>query len=137
MLVFTIAVIFILVIRLVKTGDFIGNASFIALVMILAGFVFRSYAVPYLHARKLWKNPAIQRVHTGIINLQGIVYHLKEGEKTIPWSRFSRMRKTKGFVSLVTLDGLLVVFPREFFKTDSDWHKFIDILDNHVLVINR
>jgi hypothetical protein len=91
MMAFSGVAFYVLVIRLVSSGDLIGNASLIAVVMICAGFIARPYLTSYLGARKLWANPAVQEELTGSISKRGIVYSLKIGQNEMPWSRFSRV----------------------------------------------
>jgi len=125
----------ILVIRLIITGNILDNASYIVIVMIAASFVIRSYLVPYLAARKLWINPAIHEEHSGSVTQTEIVYLLKMGKNEIPWERFSRVRKSNGVITLVTRDGLMVIFPRRFFNSDTDWRKFNQLVDTKILAI--
>lgn len=135
MLVFVSVALCILVIRLVNSGDLLGNASYIAVVMIAGSFVARSYLLPYLAARKLWANPAVQGDLAGTISRQGIVYSLKQGQNDMPWSRFRRVRRANGLTTLVARDGLLVIFPRRFFKSDTDWQKFNQLVDTNIISI--
>ncbi|HBG74677.1 MAG: hypothetical protein A2X25_11640 [Chloroflexi bacterium GWB2_49_20] len=135
MLVFVAVALWVLVIRLADSGDILGNASYIAVVMIAGSFVARSYLLPYLAARKLWANPAVQGDLAGSIAKQGIVYSLKQGQNEMPWSRFRRVRKADGLTTLVARDGLLVIFPRQFFKTETDWQKFNQLVDANIIAI--
>ena len=123
MLVFVVAAIVILVARLIETRDVLGNATYITLVMIIGAFLARSYLQPYLAARKMWKNPAIRRQLTGVITKSGIRYQLEEGGNEILWDRFTRVRKVRNLITLVTREGLLVIFPRPFFNNEADWQK--------------
>ena len=135
MLVFVLAAIGVLVARLVESGDILGNASYIAVIMIAGSFVARAYSLPYFAARKLWANPALQEDLRGSITRNGIIYKLKQGQNEMPWSRFRRIRRARGLTTLVARDGLLVIFPRHFFKTDNDWLKFNQLVDNSIIAI--
>lgn len=126
----------ILVIRLISSRDIIENASYIAIIMIAGGFTARSYLLPYLAARKLWKNRSIHEEHMGNISQTAIVYHLKIGKNEIPWQRFARVRKTNDFTALVTRDGLLIIFPKEFFRSSSDWERFNRLVGSKVIATN-
>jgi len=172
MLVFVLVALGVLVVRLVNSGDILGNASYIAVIMIAGSFVARAYMLPYLAARKLWTNPALQAdlkgsiTRNGItyslnqgqnemylaarklwanpalqadlkgsITRNGITYSLNQGQNEMPWSRFRRIRRARGLTTLVARDGLLVIFPRHFFKTDNDWLKFNQLVDNSIIPI--
>jgi hypothetical protein len=89
----------------------------------MGGFVAQIFLRPYFAARKLWDIPGTQRPLKGAVTNQGIIYVFPEGEVTIEWKRFNRMQKNQDLVTLVRDDGLLVVFPRSFFKSESNWKK--------------
>lgn len=127
-----IALVF-LVIRLLVTRDVFGNASFIAVLMIIAAFVLRTNLLPYLAARKLWSNPALKEELRGSLDQDEIRYQLKAGENRMPWTRFSRARRQASLTTLVARDGLLLVFPRQFFRTDQDWEGFNQLVDAHIV----
>ena len=136
MLVFVVAAIVILVARLIETRDVLGNATYITLVMIIGAFLARSYLQPYLAARKMWKNPAVRRQLIGVITKSGIRYQLEEGGNEILWDRFTRVRKVHNLITLVTREGLLVIFPRPFFNNEADWQKFGKLVDTKIISIN-
>jgi hypothetical protein len=125
----------LLAIRLIETRDVIGNASYIVIVMIAGSFVARSFLLPFWAARKLWTNPAVHEEHQGIISSKGIIYRLKIGQNDIPWSRFSRVRRVLNVTALVTRDGLLIIFPNWFFRSESDWKRFNQLVDSNILSI--
>jgi hypothetical protein len=126
----------ILVIRLLNTRDILGNASYIVVVLLAAGFQASSFFPPYLAARKLWVNPAVQETLSGTITELGITYDLNIGQNKMPWNRFIRVQKAASFTTLVTRDGLLVIFPSKFFITESDWRKFNQFVDSKVLTMH-
>jgi hypothetical protein len=135
MLVFVLAALGILVDRLVTSRDLLGNASYIAVIMIAGGFVARGYLLPILAARKLWANPSLQDELSGSITRNGIIYSLKQGQNEMPWNRFRRVRRAPGLTTLVARDGLLVIFPRRFFRPDNDWFKFNQVVDSNLIPI--
>jgi hypothetical protein len=135
MLVFVLAALGILVDRLVTSRDLLGNASYIAVIMIAGGFVARGYLLPILAARKLWANPSLQDELSGSITRNGIIYSLKQGQNEMPWNRFRRVRRAPGLTTLVARDGLLVIFPRRFFRSDNDWFKFNQVVDSNLIPI--
>jgi hypothetical protein len=135
MLVFVLVAFYVLVLRLIETGDMLGNSSYIAVVLIAAGFVARPYLMSFLGARKLWANPAVREELSGSIHARGITYSLAIGKNEMPWSRFNRVRRARDLVTLVARDGLLVIFPRHFFRSDADWKRFNTLLDTSILAI--
>jgi hypothetical protein len=136
MFVFIVAAIAILVSRLIETGDILGNATYIVLVMIIGAFLTRSFLQPYFAARKMWTNPAVRQKLTGVVAKDGIVYQLEAGNNEILWERFNRIRKANNLITLVTREGLLVIFPRAFFKNDADWRTFERLVDTKIVTIN-
>jgi hypothetical protein len=135
MLVFTIVAFAVLIYRLITTGDILANATYIAVVMIASGFIISAWLQPYIAARKLWSNKNLQEELRGKVDNEGIEYKVKQGRNLIPWKRFNRVRRMMNLVTLVTRDGLLLVFPRYFFLSDSDWHKFNNLVDTRVISI--
>ena len=123
MLVFILVAIGVLISRLIETGNIYGNAMYIVVVMIVSAFLVRSYLQPYFGARSMWANPSVRRKLAGVVTKKGITYLLEAGTNEILWERFNRVRKGNNLVTLVTREGLLVIFPRTFFKNESDWHQ--------------
>ena len=136
MLVFVVAAIAVLVSRLIETGNILGNATYIALVMLIGAFLVHSYLQPQLVAQKMWNNPSVRRKLTGVVTKRGITYQLEEGNNEIPWERFLRVRKAQNLTTLTTRDGLLVIFPQRFFKNNADWQRFNSLIDSKVVSIN-
>ena len=135
MLVFIVVAFVVLISRLLESGDFLANATYLALVMIVGAFLGSSYLQPYLAAREMWKNPSVRRKLAGVVTKKGILYRLDVGENEILWERFLRVRKVKNLVTLTTREGLLVIFPRSFFKSDSDWQKFERLVDTRIVSV--
>jgi len=136
MLAFILVAIVVLIIRLAETGDILGNAIYITVVMLISAFMARSFVQPYLAARSMWSNPSVRRKLAGVVTKQGIEYRLEVGNNKIPWDRFTRKRKVRNLVTLVTREGLLVIFPRTFFKNEADWQKFEHLVDTKIVSIN-
>ena len=136
MLLFIVAAIIVLVARLIDSGDILSNATYIVLVMIIAAFLVRSYLQPYLAARTMWANPSVRQKLAGVVTKSGIEHRLAAGDNEILWERFHRVRKVGNLVTLVTREGLLVVFPRAFFKNEADWQKFVHLVDTKIVSVN-
>jgi len=135
MSVFIVAAVAVLVSRLIETGDLLSNATYIVLVMIIAAFLVRSYLQPYLAARQMWKNPSVRRKLAGIVTEKGVLYRLEAGENEIQWERFNRVRKAQNLTTLVTREGLLVIFPQHFFRNQADWERFNNLVDSKIVSI--
>jgi hypothetical protein len=123
--------------RIITTGDLMGNALYLAAAIFMGGFAAQIFLRPYYAARKLWANPGTQRPLKGTITNQGITYFFPEGEVTIEWKRFNRMQKTASLITLVRNDGLLLVFPRSFFKNESSWKKVNKLVDAKVITLDE
>lgn len=136
LLVFIVMAIVVLVVRLIETRDISGHAIYITVVMLIGAFLARSYLQPYLAARKMWINPSVRRKLAGIVTKKGIEYRLEGGINEILWERFMRVRKAQNLITLVTREGLLVIFPRTFFKNDGDWQKFERLVDTKIVSVN-
>ena len=136
MLVMLVVAAGVLISRLLENWDVMDNAMFIVVVMILGSFVFRAYTATFFAARRMWANPNLWVPLVGQVNKKGITYILEEGVNEIPWERYSRVRKKPDMIALVTRDGLMTAFPRTFFKNDSDWRKFIKLVDTSVVSMN-
>jgi hypothetical protein len=119
----------VLLYRVFSTGDLEGNLIYIAAVVMMGGVAGFDWLRPYFAAHKLWRNPGVRRALEGQINSQAIVYLLPEGKNAIPWEQFTRLRKSEALVTLVRRDGLLVIFPRRFFKNQADWRRFNQWVD--------
>jgi len=133
MLVFVLAAGAVLVGRVIESKDITGNAVYITLVSLVAAFVVRPYLQPRLASRTLWNNPSVQQPLKGTIDNRGIIYMLPQGQNHIPWEIINRKRKNSTMVTLVTITGLLLVFPKRFFKNDADWNRFNALVDKKIV----
>ena len=133
LLVVALGALGVLTIRLIQTGDWESNLIYIIAAVIMGGVSAFNLLRPYFAARKLWANPGVRRELRGQITNQGITYQFQEGKNEILWGQFTRLRKTAGLVTLVRKDGLLVVFPRRFFKSSGDWENFEKLVERKVI----
>ncbi len=129
MTLFAIMALGLVMYRILMSGDWQANLILLLGSLVLGGGVAWVHLVPYYTARRMWANPGTRRMLRGQITNQGIVYLLDAGRNEIPWGRFRRVRKAEGLVTLVREDGLLVIFPRRFFKKASDWRKFLTLVE--------
>ena len=132
MFLFACGALVLMLYRIFTSGDFGGNAIllFVALILVVViGYVFLQ---PFFLARKMWAQAGTRRVLQGWVTNQGFVYELEEGRNEISWGRIRRMRRADDLVALLREDGLLLVFPRQFFKRNSDWRKFLKMVQTRL-----
>jgi hypothetical protein len=96
---------------------------------------------PTIHARmmanRIWKSPiAQQRIH-GQVDENGYRVAFSGGEKEIPekqidWESVSRVVRTPDLTGLLTKEGGFTIFPRTFFKRETDWTRFNEVIDKKV-----
>lgn len=132
MLFFTLGTLAILVYQSLVSGQLADNAIFIGAAVLIIGVIGVVFLRPLIAAEKMWKEPGTRRVLKGEITNQGVIYQLDLGRNEIAWQRINRLRKNEDMVTLVREDGLLMVFPRYFFKKDTEWRKFIQIATKQV-----
>ena len=122
---------------IIATDDWAGNMIEIALILLMGLVLYQAYVPAYLGARKLWTDELEQRIMSGKISKSGILYNFPKGDKSYAWSDFNRLRKTAHLITLITLDGMLLIFPSHFFKNDADWERFVNLIDTSVVVVKK
>ncbi|MBT3322675.1 MAG: YcxB family protein [Anaerolineae bacterium] len=123
--------------EIIQTGDFIGQIIEIALILLMGLILYQAYIPSYLGARKMWTEELAQRIMSGSVTKKGITYNFPKGDKVYVWSDFNRLRKTPNLLTLITLGGMLLIFPRNFFKKDVDWARFVKIIETSVVVVKK
>ena len=123
--------------EIIKTGDWQGQIIEIALILLMGLVLYQAYIPAYLGARKLWTQELAQRQFNGYVTAKGITYKFEQGNKFYDWSDFNRRRQVVGLATLITLGGMLLIFPRHFFKSDADWEKFINLVETRVIVTKK
>lgn len=88
---------------------------------------------PYLGinstANRLWKKPSVQRVKTGTISTEGITY----GDKLKPWGHYIRKYIYPDMVLLLTADEGMSLLPRQFFRDEMDWKRFLQMVEQYAV----
>jgi len=135
LLLFVFAAGVVLAMRLIESGDILDHATYITVLMIVAAFTLRPLIQPRLAARSLWADPGVQRKLNGTISNQGITYILPNGKNHIPGENINRLRKRPGVVTMITITGLLLIFPQRFFKNVPDWNRFNRLIEKKVISI--
>lgn len=123
--------------RIRTVSDLPSNGVYVIAALILIGVATFNLVQPYFIARKLWANPGVQRKLKGQVTAQGITYVFPEGRNEITWDRINRLQKTADLITLIRGDGLLLIFPRHFFKSKSDWQKFEKLVSSRVVSMDR
>ena len=126
-----------LIYRVIVSGEWAQNLVYLAGVVLIIGVLIEIFLRPYFTARKMWKSPGTRRPLKGRITPQGITYELPQGENFIPWERFTRLQTADDLLTLVREDGLLLVFPRAFFKGTRDWEKFTQLAESRVAPLDE
>lgn len=85
-------------------------------------FVLQPYFTAYLAAKKYWKRPTVHQPLTGTISSQRIVYIWPSERIEVSWSKYVKKHTDDQLIVMATEDGLISIFPRRFFKTESEWH---------------
>ncbi len=123
--------------NLLQTGDLAANLVSIAFLLVLGILLYKTYLLPYLGARKMWTPELAARIFKGTVDKKQITYYFPQAEKSYFWSDINRLRTAPTFITLVTLTGMLLIFPRRFFKTDADWARFKNIVETNVINISK
>lgn len=74
-----------------------------------------------------------ERVMSGTVNLQGIIIGTEENQILLEWSRFASKGESGKLFALMTVDGSVAVFHRDFFATESDWQRFRQLANQKVI----
>ena len=122
---------------IITTGDWAGNMIEIALILLMGLVLYQAYVPAYLGARKMWTAELEQRIMSGYITNKGITYKFEQENKFYAWTDFNRLRKMPNLITLITLGGMLLIFPRHFFKTDVDWERFAKLVSTRVISTKR
>ena len=122
---------------ILSTGDWAGNFINLALIALMGLVLYQAYVPAYLGARKMWNGSNVQRPLNGYVTEKGITYKFEQGNKFYPWSDFNRRRQIPNLITLVTLRGMLLIFPRHFFKSDADWEKFNSLAETRIIVTKK
>ncbi len=123
--------------EIIKTGDIAGQIIEIALILLMGLVLYQAYVPSYLGARKMWTVELEQRIMSGTVSKQGITYNFPKGDKSYAWSDFNRLRKMPNLITLISLSGMLLIFPRHFFKSDVDWERFTKIVETSVIAVKK
>jgi hypothetical protein len=74
-----------------------------------------------------------ERTMQGNVNPEGVVIGTSQQNVTIPWDRFVSKGEKDRLVALMTIDGSVAVFRRDFFAAESDWQRFRQLVNQKVI----
>ena len=103
--------------------DSIWATRYILVFLVVAYILLIPFIASNLTARRVWKNPALRAPLAGAISSQGVAYiSTTKGRRDLPWETFIKKNLSEEMITLVSSAGVLSIFPRSFFKSDSDWN---------------
>ena len=108
------------VLRSLATAIFIGYFYF-------SGMIARSRSIASLFS----SGP--KRTMQGNINMEGITIGTSQNNTTIKWDRFVSKGEKGQMFALMTVDGSVAVFHRDFFATESEWQRFRQFANQKVI----
>ncbi len=106
---------------------------YLLLLFILLAFIGQYLLPPWFTARKLWADPNVRRPLKGWADERGLTYQLPDGDRRLEWGRFLRLRARPGLLTLVTREGLMLLFTPQFFKNPAQWQKFLRLVRSKVI----
>lgn len=74
-----------------------------------------------------------ERTMQGNINPEGVTLGTTNQNVIIPWDRFISKGEKEQLFALMTVDGSMAVFHRDFFATESDWQRFRQFANQKVI----
>jgi hypothetical protein len=74
-----------------------------------------------------------ERTMQGNANLEGIDVGPRDNRATIKWDRFISKGEKDKLSALMTVEGFVAVFHRDFFATESDWQRFRHMVNQRVV----
>ncbi len=104
----------------------------LATIFLLAYLRVSAFIVPFLSVDRLWKNPAMRAPISGQVNKEGVSYKSSENRRTYTWDHLAQLRKSKDLMVMLTDEGVLSIYPREFFTSDEDWKRFGEMATSKV-----
>jgi hypothetical protein len=102
--------------------------------LVLLGYY---YIQPYFSQRRRVTglfSKGIYRIMQGIASVECIQIN-PPGQQAVmfSWGQFYRKGKKDNLLAILTLDGNLAIFHRDFFQSDSDWNRFNQLVDQKVI----
>lgn len=74
-----------------------------------------------------------KRTMQGNVNAEGIMIGTPPHSNMLNWDRFMSKGEKGQLLSLMTIDGSVAVFHRDFFANESDWQRFRQLVNQKVI----
>lgn len=74
-----------------------------------------------------------KRTMQGIVNFEGVMIGTPPNCVMLNWDRFMSKGEKGPLLSLMTIDGSVAVFHRDFFTAESDWQRFKQLVNQKVI----
>jgi hypothetical protein len=101
--------------------------SHLMYLILIALFLYYPNITWSITAFKIWRAPTMRHEYKGTISSEGILY---SGKKTlITWEMIAKKEVTEEIIVLLTSNGILSFFPREFFRSEGDWQRAIQLVE--------
>jgi len=96
----------------------------------MATFGVLYFLLPVFAAWRQWtRRTGMCEPHRRVISEENITSTTSSITATMQWSYFSKYRHTKRMARLyLNPPRMFLVVPRAFFKSDDDWHSFLELL---------
>lgn len=101
--------------------------------LLIGLFQYYPNITSWVTATKIWRAPTMHNEYTGVISGAGIFY---TGKKTLlPWNQIDKKEISRDLVVLLTSNGVLSFFPRNFFKSDAEWQQVIQLVNSKAVAV--
>lgn len=101
----------------------------LAVLLVVGGlYMFRRMAI----RQNFESNRALDKPITGTADEEGIELVSQYGQSRMPWSAYYQAKVSRNMVLLYQSTTQALFLPREFFASDSDWDRFVQIVRTSV-----
>ena len=100
--------------------------------LVIGYYYFSGWIVRNRSITRLFRSGP-KRTMQGNVNLEGVTLGTPQQNALIKWDRFVSKGEKGQLFALMTVDGSLAVFHREFFATESDWQRFRLLANQRVI----
>jgi hypothetical protein len=108
--------------------------SHLMYLLLIALFLYYPAITSSITAFKISRAPTMHHEYMGTISSEGVLY---AGKKTlITWEQIAKNQVTEEIIVLLTSSGILSFFPREFFRSEGDWQRAIQLVEFNLNEVN-
>ena len=100
---------------------------------LLIGYYYFSPILARRRAVAILFRTGPERTMQGNASPEGIAVGPKDNRGKIKWDRFISKGEKDRLFALMTIDGFVAVFHRDFFATESDWQRFKHMANQRVV----